>query len=248
MPMYEGAKPWEGRYNCTELTNGGLPCSNKEIDGLGFCFYHVPEDMLDEAEEITGLIRCRHDSGCPRLAKEGTVPPRCTAHGANEGSHMSKQAAGRVVEEQVMARFEAIMTQDGERLLNPQAIGDPFTELLALAAEMKELKQMLLEVVSVMKPNQWRYRGKDGEQARAELILLERAQERLERCLVNLIKLKIEDRLAGVEERTLEMMERAMDMAMTAGIRAALASNGDELEGQQEARKVLRRELPVLAS
>lgn len=246
--MYDDMKPWEGRYNCTERTNAGMPCTSKEIDGLGFCFRHVPDELLDEAEEITGMVRCRHEAGCHSVAVEGTSPPRCVNHGANEGSVIGKRAAENVIESRVIERLEAIMNKDGERLLNPSPIGDPFTELLALAAEMKELKNMVLEVVSAMKPAQWRYRGKEGEQTRAELLALERAQERLHQILRDLVKLGIEDRLAGVEERTMELMERAMDMAITAGVRASITAHGDELEGQQAAREVLRRELPVLAS
>lgn len=240
-------QPWNGPKRCTGKQAGGLPCTELEIDGLEHCFWHVPEEYLEEAEEITGLRRCRAPGGCPVLAVEGTVPPRCAPHGAREGSVWSKQAANRVIEGRVLSRFEEIMSRDGERLLNPPKLGDPFTELLSLAAEVKEMKNMLLEVVSTMKPGQYRYAGKTGEQARAEIVLLERAQERLATVLTNIIKLGIEDRLAGVEERTVDLIERALDMAVKAGVTAGVAS-GSDLDGQHAAREVLRRELPVLAA
>lgn len=101
--------PWEGSAWCAGVTRGGLPCGNREIEGLGWCLHHVPDELLDEAEEIRGARRCTHRSGCRGYAKEGTVPPRCKTHGANLGSKQSMQAAARVVEGRIAARLAEIM-------------------------------------------------------------------------------------------------------------------------------------------
>jgi hypothetical protein len=233
-------RPWEGESFCTDRTRSGARCGNREILGLEKCFWHVPEDMLEEAEQITGMRRCRQEEGCRQIATDGTDPPACHNHGANRGSETSKNAAIRSVDNRTMEHFEQLMGTGvaAEKLLNPPAIGDPFRELLALASEVKALKDWLREIVTAMTPQKWRYSGKTGEQYRAEIVLYERATERLAALLVNIVKLKIEDRLAGVEERTMAMIERALDLSLQA--------SGASMEGQAKALSVLRRELKVL--
>lgn len=246
-----GRRPWEGPNKCRGVQDGGHRCSQYEIDGLEFCLYHVPLDMLDEAEELTGLHRCRMEGGCTQVAVEGTWNEaggaRCNSHKGPPGTVKGQNITRAAIEGQVIERMEEILAAGGDRLLNPPKISDPFTELLSLAAEIKAFKDMLREHVAQRRIDQLSYRGKVAEQVRGEVILYERALERLERILVNILKLGIEDRLAGVEERTLDLIERALGTAITAGIAKGLAS-GDQLTGEQEARDVLRRELPVLAA
>jgi hypothetical protein len=230
-------KPWEGKSLCEGTNNSGEPCSNKEIDGLGFCFWHVPGDMLEEAEEITGFRRCRHASGCRELAVKGTDPPACKGHGANLGSNTSKAAAKNVIEEQALRRLEEIMKDDAEsaKILNPEPIGNPLTALLDLAAEIRALREILRDRVFRIKPDEWRYKGREGEMTRAEILLYERAQEREAHILIQIAKLRIDERLAAISERRISAIERALDVA--------LRSSGLDLAQQAEARKVLRREL-----
>ena len=243
-----GPQPWNGPNKCSGFTVGGLPCSELEIDGLEYCILHVPLDLLPEAEEVTGLLRCHNDGGCPQMAVEGTEDnPRCNSHKGPWNTPKGRSIAAKGIENQVIDRLEEILASDGERLLNPARIEDPFTELLNLAAEMKAFKEILRVYVAQRRIDQMRYTGKTGEQIRAEVVLYERALERLERILTNILKLGIEDRLAGVEERTIELIERALDTSIKAGVKAA-AGGSSLIEAQQEARDVLRRELPVLAA
>lgn len=237
-----GKAPWEGPNYCGGFTKAGMPCSSFEIDGLEFCFQHVPDELLEESEQLTGMRRCRQGPDCRYLAVSGTEPPACINHGANDGSVTAREAARREVERRQMEHFEHLLSDEhaAERLLNPPRIGDPFTELLALASEVKALKDMLRAVVAAMPPKNWRYTGRAGEQYRAEILLYERATERLGQMLIAIVKLNIEDRLAGVEERTMDMIERGMD--------AALRASGADLDGQQRAREVLRKEIRVLTS
>jgi hypothetical protein len=225
-------RPGEGDLPC-----GNPLCGNPEVDGLGWCVRHVSDDLLDEAEEATGIALCRHDGGCRLTAVAGTSPPRCKNHGANTGSYGGKRAAGNVVEGRVTDRMMAIMAENGERLLDPPAAPDPLTGLLALADEMAEWKQIMRGIVAyLLSENRIRMaHGRVGEQLRAEVLIYERAVERLAALWERIIKLGIEARMAAIEDRQVTMVETALA--------AALSACGLDLEGQERARQVLRREL-----
>ena len=96
------ARPGEGTRHCPELTRAGSRCGNLEIEGLIYCLQHMPEEFLEEAEEITGLRRCRRNIGtpefCRQLAVAGTDPPLCSEHGAALGSGPRQGASMRVYE------------------------------------------------------------------------------------------------------------------------------------------------------
>ncbi|HEY2641672.1 MAG TPA: hypothetical protein VGI66_17520 [Streptosporangiaceae bacterium] len=228
--------PWEGTSLCSGTAASRQPCGNFEIEGMGFCFQHVPDDALDEAEEVTGLRRCRHGSGCRSIAVTGTKPARCKNHGANQGSVVHQHAAANVNESEIAEHLSRIMAIGGEQLLNPPMISDPLTELLMLAAEVKVFKNMLTERVSMMNIADWRFTSKSmGEQTRAEIQIYERALDRLGGLLINISKLNIEARLAQIDDQMLTKLERAMVMA--------LESTGLNLAGIDTARQTLRREL-----
>jgi hypothetical protein len=216
-------------------------CRLHEIEGMEFCLVHVPDDMLDEAEEITRTRRCRKGFGepgaCRNVAVNGTEPARCKVHGANLGGVISKQASKRVVEGRVQDRMAQIMSERGDRLMNPPPIGNPLVELMTLAAEIGEWKQIMKEIVIYLLDAD-RIRSahnRVGEQLRAEVLLFERAQERYAQILERIAKLGIEARLAAIEERQVLVVEQALTAALTA--------SGLDVYGQDEARKVLRREL-----
>jgi hypothetical protein len=221
---------------------GDLPCSNPlcgfhEVDGLGWCVRHVPDELLEEAEEATGITLCRHEGGCRASAVAGTSPPRCKNHGANLGSSGSKRASGNVVEGRVTDRIMSIMAENGERLMHPDPAPDPMTGLLGLADEMNEWKQIMRGIVAYLL-SESRIRsahGRVGEQLRAEVLIYERAIERLAALWERIIKLGIEARMAAIEDRQVTMVETALAAALTA--------SGLDLEGQERARQVLRREL-----
>jgi hypothetical protein len=222
--------------------DGDLPCGNPlcghpEVDGLGWCIRHVPPELLAEAEEATGITLCRDPSGCRANAVGGSDPPRCKAHGANLGSMGSMRAAGNVVEGRVTDRMMAIMAENGERLMDPPPAPDPLSGLLALADEMNEWKQIMRGIVAYLLSQQ-RIRtshGRVGEQLRAEVLIYERAVERLAQLWERIIKLGIEARMASIEDRQVAVVETALAAALTA--------SGLDLEGQERARQVLRREL-----
>jgi hypothetical protein len=240
-----GNESWQGGNLCAYTeTASGERCGLKEIDGLEYCLHHVPDDLLDEAEEITGINRCRYDFGmpgaCRQFAVKGAVPTRCKNHGANLGSRTHMEASRRNVESSAAERLAGIMAASGEYLMAPPAIGDPLIELLGLAAEIGALKEVLrAKVVPLLEGDKLRYaHSKAGEQLRQEIILYERALERFAKILIDISKLNIQDRLAGVQEQTAAMLERALD--------AALEESGVGLEGITGARKAFRRHLKVV--
>jgi hypothetical protein len=219
-----------------------VQCSNNEIEGMEFCLHHVPDDMLDEAEEVTGFRRCRHGWGttepsCGSYAVSGTDPPACKNHGANSGSVTSREGARRVVEGKAADRLAQIMAEHGEKLLNPAPIANSLQAHLDLAAEAWALKEILRMVLThLFSTDRVRYaHSKVGEQLRMEVLLYERAVERLDRMLTNINRTKIEARLAAVSEARLQHEERAFA--------AALQAAQIPVERQEAARAVLRREL-----
>lgn len=198
----------------------GRQCTKREVLGLEYCVRHMPDDLLEEAEELTGWKRCRHDFGgpdaCHFAAGKGTDPLLCKNHGANRGSVQAERAATRVVEGQIADRLVVILAEYGEKMLAPDPIGNPLIELLELAAEIKVFKEAMRQVTAYLYSRQ-RIRSahdKVGEQLRAEIILYERAQERLAKILVDITKLGIENRLAAIEERQMAVIEQAMTLAI----------------------------------
>jgi hypothetical protein len=239
-------KQGEGERPCQGLSREqGTPCGNNEIEGLEFCLLHMPDEYLEEAEEITGLRRCRHgfpgDDSCRQYAYEGSEPPSCTAHGSYPGSMSRALATRRGYENRLAKHLTELLAEGGEKLLAPDPIGDPLSELLDLAAELGAAKEMLRGAAAKLyADDKIRYiHSKAGEQLRMEITLYERALERFAKILIDISKLKIEDRLAGVREATAAMLERALD--------AALEDSGIGLEGKDKARESFRKHLKVVA-
>lgn len=207
------------------------------------CFRHVPDELLDEAEDITGWRRCRHGSGgpdaCHQVATEGTDPAACKNHGANAGSVTAREAGRRVIEGRVTDRAVEILSEQGEKLLRPKPIGNHLQELLDIAAEIKVFREIMRDVIAQLDPSQYRYGSKVGEQARTEVLLYERALDRNAAILLSIAKLNIAQQLARIEKEKVATITRALNLALQA--------SGAGLEGQQAAREVLQRELRAVA-
>lgn len=235
---------WQGPLNCKGSTADGTACSQREIEGLEYCLHHVPDEDLDEAEEITGFRRCRHDFGqdgaCHQYAVTGTEPPLCKNHGAQIGSTRRGFAEQRKIDDQVIQRLEQIMREDGDaaQVLEPPPLGDPRVALFELASEVVQLRKLLKRRVLALNESAWRYtRDKVGEQVRAEIVLWERAQDRSAKILVAIAKLKLEDEYARIERAKLDAIERALLMA--------LQGSGATIDMQDKAKQILIRELPA---
>jgi hypothetical protein len=233
---------WEGTRKCTGVNQDYTRCSRFEIEGMDFCFTHVPDEFLDEAEDVTGLRRCvrmllgDNSKRCRNAAEPGGLV--CGKH----GGQVRKQAgpngpAVRYINQRSAEELSAIMSDGtGKWLLEPRKIGNPYEELLEVAGEIGALKDKLRLRISTMQDDQWRWQhSKVGEQISAWVLLYERALDRFATVLERIIKLGIEDRLASISERQITMIEDAVKKGM---IEAGLG-----LEQQETARKAVGRHL-----
>jgi hypothetical protein len=231
------ARPGKGRPRCRWGN-----CGNAGIDGLEYCVFHVPDEYLEEAEEIAGVHRCRHNFGqddcCRRQAITGANV--CDQHGANKGSLTRTVAGQRVINDKMSARLAEIMADRGERLLKPAPIDDPFAVLMETLAEVRELKDIMRDVVhELISSGQIRWASTQaGEQLRVEILVYERAIERLMNGLSGVVKLNIEDRMAGIREAQLRMLEQALDQALEA--------SGIGVSGKLDARRTFRANVRVI--
>lgn len=219
MPPYQPTPPGFGTALCTGLRKDGQKCGSVEVEGLEYCLHHMPDELLEEAEALTGFRRCRHGSGTPEpcryYAVRGTDPPACKNHGGNEGSGQMRGVGLRLINGEADKRAGEIIELHGSELALARPVEDPYRELMQLAGEMLAWKNMLRERVALLKPSQYRYAGRQGEQTRAEIVLYERAMERLGSMLISIAKLNLDARLVGIRQQSLDMLDRALTLAFT---------------------------------
>lgn len=219
MPPYQPPKPGFGTALCIGFRRDGQKCGSVEVEGLEYCLHHMPDDLLEEAETLTGFRRCRKDFGTPEachyFAVRGTEPPVCKNHGGNEGSNQMRGVGLRLINGEADKRAGEIIAEHGDELEDADAVEDPYRELMLLAGEMRAWKNMLRKRVALLKPSQYRYQGRTGEQLRAEIVLYERAMERLGSMLISIAKLNLDARLVGIRQQSLDMLDRALTLAFT---------------------------------
>lgn len=240
-------EPWEGTSKCQGATLQATRCSNLEIEGLGFCFPHVPLDMRDEAQDVTGLRYCvRQTLGdnprpCSNAAEPGGLV--CSRHGGQVRPQAGPRGpAVRHINAGAADELAQIMSlpDSQQKILAPELLENPYEELLAVAAEIKALKELLKHRVASLQESQWRWQHtKAGEQISAWVLLYERSLERLASILVQIIKLNIEERLARIDERQADLIERAF--------KAAMAKRGLDLELQDDLRQEFGRQLQLVS-
>ena len=109
-----------------------------------------------------------------------------------------------------------------------QLIDNPLEELAVLVTEVSVYKDYCARKVAELRGLE-RYEGKAGEQLRAEVALYERSLDRLGKLLIEWSKLKIDERLAAIEERKAEVIIEI--------IRGSLK----EADGTEEGRKAAER-------
>jgi hypothetical protein len=198
----------EGTVKCAEYG-----CTDREIEGLEYCLAHMPDDLLAEAEAITGVRRASQPRG------------------------VSPHRALRVISGEAMVRAGEILGQHGAELMNPQPVSDPYSELMSCAGEIRAWKNVLRGKVAELKS--FGYMGKAGEQIRADVALYERSLTEYSRVLRDISRLNLDARLVGIRQQTADMVERAIDQALTA--------SGLPLEQRARARQTIREHLKVVA-
>jgi hypothetical protein len=219
------------------LEGQAYPCTNLEVEGLEFCLPHMPDDLLEEAEEITGRKRCRTDE-CTDYAKPGSVPPMCEEHLPSVNQRdLAQRVSLRLVKGQAQDRARELIAENGSRLATADPVTDPYGELMAIAGELREWKNVLREEVE--KLERLRYQGKAGEQTRGEAILYSNALNDVGALLTSIARLNLDQRLVGIRQQTADMLERQLDLAIEAA--------GVPLDKKQEAKKVFRQGLQIVS-
>jgi hypothetical protein len=124
------------------------------------------------------------------------------------------------------------------QILGVAPVDDPLRALQELAGQVVAWKDALAARVSM---NALRYESAVAtEQVRGEVQLLERAMDRCNMVLATIAKLRIDERLAAIDEATASMIVRAIE--------AGLASAGVTGPAAVRARDVTRAHLALVSS
>lgn len=209
---------------CTADTRDGGRCKLAREPGDNLCFRHSATGELPDEERCTGLISGGYDhqdrrgERCRNRRMVGL--PVCRMHGANK----TAREIGRIrrAEEELMAQASRLVGTPVE---------NPLTELAALAGRARALMDVLEARVEALldAPDESgeytetggiRYKGGAGEQIRGEVQLYERSMDRLGKMLVDIGRLNIDERLAKLEERQIELVISALEVGLNAaGVR-----------------------------
>lgn len=217
-----------GSAKCIEVIPSGRQCGNLEVEGMEFCLKHMPDSMLEEAEAVTGVKRCRQ---CHEYAAESTNPPACTRHKITPGKVL------KLVQGQAAEIAQELVETYAEQLEHAPPVNDPYGELMAVTGELKAWKDIVRRKVGNLK--KFGYAGKTGEQTAAEVALYTQALRDLSSVLLSIGRLNLDARLVGIRQQTVEMMDRALDLA--------LEEAGVDYGKKTEARQTFKRHLKVVA-
>lgn len=167
---------------------------------------------------------------CKRWPTRGATV--CATHGGS-APQVRAAAAERVLDDQVRELLAQLGTPKGA------PVDNPLDALARLAGQILSFKDAVGELVNELR--EIRYTDSKGsEQLRSEVALYERAMDRAITVLAAMARLKIDERLVAISELQAEMLFRAVN--------AGFASAGvNEPEVLTEARRVVARELRVLA-
>jgi hypothetical protein len=172
----------------------------------------------------------RRECNSPR--KDGNP---CHSHHLVTGQDKCRMHLGRKAQPVIA---EARLQEQAERLLyqrDAAPVTDPLSALQRLAGRAAAWEDIIGEKVNEMRSI--RYSTEGGEQLRSEIVVMERAMDRLGKLLVDIAKLNIEERLAVIRRRTADMLELALTQA--------LQKSGADLDGQAAAREEFRRHLRI---
>lgn len=226
-----------GSQPCIEVRPSGRPCTNYEVEGMEFCLQHMPASMLAEAEQITGVLRCHRGPDGPASCREYAVPgtDACRAHSpARQAKAQLALVQGKAVE-----RAGQLIEEHSADLENAPPVNDPYGELMDVAGELRAWKDILRGLVVSLERN-YRYRNSEtGEQTRAEVILYNQALKDFAQVLLAIGRLNLDARLVGIRQQTVEMLDRALDLALE---RAKVP-----YAEKDAARKVFRDNIKVVA-
>jgi hypothetical protein len=156
------------------------------------------------------IAKNRKGERCRRAPANGATV--CSMHGGR-APQVVAAARARVVEAQAVRQLRA---EGYEPTVNP------VEELLSLGAEVTALKDVLRARVADLSDKEWVTKSKLAvEDVRAVVSAYERALDRCERTLTNMLRLNLEARRVQIAERDAELVWRAIG----AGLQAIGASD-----------------------
>lgn len=158
--------------------------------------YGNPACKAHKSEQRGGAC-CKHDP----MRGQTT----CTHHGGKAG-YRRRVGATVVAEAKVVAAARKLIPDVADR----EAIANPLEKLLELASEADAFRESL-RILSNKLDNKIRYFGAaGGEQLRAEVATYRVAMRDTADLLVAIAKLDIEERLARISERRLDLVMKAL--------------------------------------
>lgn len=134
----------------------------------------------------------------------------CRMHGG-AAPQVKRKAAERVAQQE----FDKEMSRALARL-DVAPVDNPLVVLAELAGQAVAFKNALAERVNHLNDNLRYTDARGSEQLRSEVALWERALDRCERFCTSMARLRIDDRLAKVEEAQIEMVLAALDAGLVA--------------------------------
>ena len=206
-----------------------------DLDWTGLWRLANPPDEPGSTVAVRDPRKCtghKSDTGepCPAWAiKGGKV---CRGHGGS-APQVADAAARRVQEREARALATKMV---GEVELAKYA--DPFEALEFAMAYSYAFADRMARVVETIPDDQLRYEGKLGEHLRGEVVAMQRALSDCRQAAEGALKLGLAERRQRLEEDQVELLARALDMALTA--------SGLDLSGQHKARTILQRELAAI--
>jgi hypothetical protein len=147
----------------------------------------------------------REGERCRRAPAKGATV--CSMHGGR-APQVVAAARARVVEAQAVRQLRA----EGY-----EPTVSPVEELLSLGAEVTALKDVLRARVADLSDEEWVTKSKLAvEDVRAVVSAYERALDRCERTLTNMLRLDLESRRVHIAERDAELIWRAIGTGLAA--------------------------------
>jgi hypothetical protein len=177
----------------------------------------VKGDAVAKRQARKCSAHCADGGPCANYAVRGATV--CGVHGGR-APQVKAAAEQRILDERAAAELAR---------LDAPPVGNPLEELARLAGQAVAWKDAMAGKVNQLN-DAVRFESKLGqEQLRSELLLWERALDRCTNVLVAMAKLRIDERLAAIEERKTEIV--------AAAVREALARSGATEEQQLEAKQ-----------
>lgn len=142
------------------------------------------------------------ETGLKRKCRRFLEPEqkRCKLHGGASPQAKAKQAE-RILDAQIMSVIEG---------MDIKPVRNPLEALSVLAGEILAWKDLIAAHVAQLK-DKLRYEGEHAEQIRGEVQLYERALDRSVTVLAQIARLKIDERLAAINEAQINQMANILD-------------------------------------